>query len=783
MLDQIRGNLAIIWIRSDHLIKFSLHTGAINSVMTNGAARITRSTSRFLRERNMLNESGLLFKVKEDEFSDKKLNNKPSNEILAKSKKVSFDKEKQSDKIEEEQEELSDKPDEVEQSKSPSDKENEGKPVETGSAKSKKSLSGRKNRSTANDEANEVRKSSDLVATEPAQLDNQPAKPIDQLNISSQAMECSPARNASPAKIDPNLVTPKNNKQAPSNLDVEEWLTDDESSIKIQPNTFSNADSQAASTNSKPKSGLPGPRAGLKRSATVKSASKPMVDIKRNKTNEFATPQSIKKLSRPLNYGSANKKILRLPTATVTKSALAKPAVTLPKIVSQTNTPFETPSQVTASAGRYLLPPSTSASSGLSSSSQASLKSCPSTGQQTGKTLARNNSNNSDKQQRCFAESALKKRLEEEKRRNQLKQNIQAKEDDAEKKRALFLQERAKEAKTKRVERERKVQEGKLLQNAEAESKREQIKKQEELKKQAELQAEERMRKAAEQKRQEEEELAKKLEEQQRQAEEQKLKELEDQKRAEAMKKDEVKTKQNKKVEFDSEDLQTRVYEKLEKKVIEDEMKRKNTPIKQLVREAVGKTNAEKSLYKPEVDPSLDVIELSLSSSDSSMSATEDETTDIKETTSNCTFIKDIGNKALSSTFIKPAANAPTAGKAIAQPPENVESSVAESYDISDLRSDDEDEDETPTQHKKIPIWASGHDFMRAIKNQYSVGIRTRENTIKGLFSSIETNVSLKDVFREREKHVSKKYERRTSSACWSSPPLTYIDKSFSTFY
>lgn len=791
----------------------------------------------------MLNEDGNQFKVKDDEQLEQKPNAKLNGKLsdpdklanFKNNKKISFDKEngrKLSEKAiteeEEDQNPIKQEPpvkkEDAEQvEKRSSDKENatekvnENKPaLGRNSGKKKSSLNKSPVKKDASDEPSDEpsdeakKKPNEPVKQQQAAKEQQsnlqaPAKPADDpLNSSSQAMECSPARKRSPAKIDPNLVTPKNNKQLPSKLDDDddEWLTDDESSLKMPPDQLNNAiGNQAQSANSKPKSCLPGPRAALKRSATVKSATKPVVEIKRNKTNEFATPQSIKKLSRPL-YGSASKKLLRPPTATVTKSAVAKPNVNLPKVASHANY-LEVPSQ-TASASR-ILPPSTSASSSLSSSSQLSLKSCPSTSQQTGKTLSRNNSNNSNnsenkQQQRCFAESALKKRLEEEKRRKQLELNIQAKEDDAKTKRNQFLLQRALETKSKREERERKVQEGKLLHNAEVESKRViDLKKQEELKKEEQRKLDEIRRQAELKRKQEEEEHAKKLAEQ---------------KRAEELAAEELKKKQTaKKVEFVAdcnEDLQTKLYEKLEKKLIEDQMKCKNTPIKQLVREAVGKTNAEKSLYKPEVDPSLDVIDLSLSTDDSSFDDEETIIVDV-ETTTNCTFIKDINNKALSSTLInkealsttfnKPTAHSSTFTKPTApasgvpsvenaagssQPQAgSAENSVISTYDISDLRSDDEDEDEVEDRpgKKKIPSWAKGPDFLKSIQKQYSLHSREREDFIKDMFSSIDSNVPLERIFRESQKHVSKKYARRTSSACWSSPPMTYIDKSFSTFY
>lgn len=675
--------------------------------MTNRTARITRSTSRLLKEHNMIKEDGIMINVNEE-------------------------------KVKSELHNLDEEP-------------NEDKPKESN-----------------DDKPNESNENKQKVSNE-----DKPKVSID--------------------------VKPKeSNEDKPkvSNEDKPKVSNEDKPMVSNDDNQQVDALEKVENTNV-----LPELRVGLKRSATLKSTPRPTVDIKRNKTNEFATPQSIKKLSRPLNFGSASKKLTKLPTATVTKLVNKPTTATLTmngQIISKLKKPedlhthhLEIPSQTTNN-NRYLVPPS-STSSISSQSSAASLKSCPTSAQQTIKIVPRLNPNNanSEGKQRCFGESALKQRLEEEKRRKLLEQKI-AKEAEAKLKKDKFLQQRALETKSKREERERKVREGKLQQDAEAEQRRiAELKKQEEHRKQIELekQAEE-AKKLAELKRQAEE--AKRLEEIKRQEEIRKQYELEreEKRRLEELK--QQKTPQSaKKVEFSqeyNEDLQTKCFEKLEKKIIEDQMKCKNTPMKQLVVEAVGKTNAEKSLYKPEIDPSLDVIELSMSSSDSSISIDE---SDFKETTSNCTFIKDIQNKALSSTFIKPQTAAVSSIPPVQQPVttnnalnNKPSTPVFDSYDISDLCSDEEDdEEEQRAVNKRIPQWTKGQEFLRAIKEQFSKRSRERENIIGQLFLSIESEIQLHEVFHGSQKFVSKKYERRTSSACWNSPPAVHIDHSFSRFY
>lgn len=815
--------------------------------MANKTARITRSTSRFLKEMNMINEVGNLIKVNETEIGkdlgnfDNQLIEKKINHAInkGKEKKVSFDSKnnvKESDKFEENQVvEQNDKNENIKQDQQ-LDKEEESKSSNKNSPSKKSSLEDGSSKTSITKESStrktnssnhsplkknsltiqnkkSIKEDEDKNTSNDEQVES--AKTTDQHNVSIQKMECSPVKNDEIVEnkiVDSNLVTPKSKTIAPKN-DDEEWFTDDESSIKLQSikssKVNSNVKANPKNTNSKNviKSGLPELRTGLKRSATVKSATKPTIDIKRNKTNEFTTPQSIKKLSRPLNFGSASKRLIRLPNATVTKSAFVnnKANIHLPKITNQQTTNH---SELTSHTNhqRYLIPPTLSSSS-ISTSSQTSLKnSCPGTVQPAIKTLTRNNSNNSEgKQQRCFGESALKQKLEEEKRRKLLELKI-AKEEDAKLKKDKFLQQRVLETKSKREERERKVREGKLLNDADAEQRRiaelkkqEELKKQliqkqiEEAKKQAELKKIEEIKKLEEQKRLE---MIKQQEEMKRQAEMKRQEELR-QSRLEELKK-----KQVKKVEFDAdvnpsnEELQTKLYEKLEKKLIEDKLKQKDTPIKQLIIEAVGKKNAEKSLYQPEVDPSLDVINLSLSTDDSSdedhseLKDTTSNCTYTKDTTSNCTFIKDINNKAISSTFIKSSEKESTVETVDTQtvtnvqPISNVNKNVIESYDISDLCSEDEDEDEQRVMNKRIPMWAKGREFLEALKAQFGLRGKLRENVIKTLFSSIDSNVKLEEVFDQKKAEKFKvKIRPRGSSACWSSPPQTHIDKSFSTFY
>lgn len=99
------------------------------------------------------------------------------------------------------------------------------------------------------------------------------------------------------------------------------------------------------------------------------------------------------------------------------------------------------------------------------------------------------------------------------------------------------------------------------------------------------------------------------------------------------------------------------------------------------------------------------------------------------------------------------------------------------SYDISDLNSDADSDDER-NPRKAIPDWAKGQNFVDALTNQYSKVRKYRERDVIKTFRLCPTTVDLDDIFRGYNRTVIPKYDKRTSSAHWSSPPAKNLNLS-----
>lgn len=97
------------------------------------------------------------------------------------------------------------------------------------------------------------------------------------------------------------------------------------------------------------------------------------------------------------------------------------------------------------------------------------------------------------------------------------------------------------------------------------------------------------------------------------------------------------------------------------------------------------------------------------------------------------------------------------------------------SYDISDLNSDAESDDER-NPRKVIPDWAKGSNFVEALQAQYSKLRKYRERDVMKTFRLCPTTVDLDEVFKEYTRPVIPKYDKRTSSAHWSSPPASKLN-------
>ena len=84
-------------------------------------------------------------------------------------------------------------------------------------------------------------------------------------------------------------------------------------------------------------------------------------------------------------------------------------------------------------------------------------------------------------------------------------------------------------------------------------------------------------------------------------------------------------------------------------------------------------------------------------------------------------------------------------------------------YDIGDLRSD-EDTDDEDHPRKKIPKWAQGSEFKTAIMKQ-----AFKPPDLDNVFFVMETTPDLTEIFSEQKR----RFYKRTSSAVWEKAPIT----------
>ena len=135
-----------------------------------------------------------------------------------------------------------------------------------------------------------------------------------------------------------------------------------------------------------------------------------------------------------------------------------------------------------------------------------------------------------------------------------------------------------------------------------------------------------------------------------------------------------------------------------------------------------------------------------------------------QSTEHNSTFVKE------KTDLVKPAAPASTT-----KPP-------LTSYDITDLNSDAESDDERKPR-KAVPDWARGNAFLEALNGQFAKQKKHREKEILKIFRLCPTTVDLTDIFKNYSRAVVPRYEKRTSSACWSSPPANKLLNMSSSFW
>lgn len=105
-----------------------------------------------------------------------------------------------------------------------------------------------------------------------------------------------------------------------------------------------------------------------------------------------------------------------------------------------------------------------------------------------------------------------------------------------------------------------------------------------------------------------------------------------------------------------------------------------------------------------------------------------------------------------------------------------IKKKMPENYDVGDLRSDDETDDEEQPS-KPIPAWARDPLIKHTAMAQSLKFI----NFTKLFKSASKSEIVLENIFKTR----TNKFHQRSSSANWSSPPIwasngiTGVDESF----
>ncbi|XP_015792972.1 inner centromere protein A [Tetranychus urticae] len=119
------------------------------------------------------------------------------------------------------------------------------------------------------------------------------------------------------------------------------------------------------------------------------------------------------------------------------------------------------------------------------------------------------------------------------------------------------------------------------------------------------------------------------------------------------------------------------------------------------------------------------------------------------------------------STSAKKEDPVPNENYPLTPPPKPKPSPV--NYDISDIKSDDDTDDEDRPR-KQIPPWAKGDALLDALDKQFAKSRRAREKEIRHIFPNFDFSIRLSEIFKSN-RVVHPKYDKRTSSAVWSSPP------------
>jgi hypothetical protein len=322
--------------------------------------------------------------------------------------------------------------------------------------------------------------------------------------------------------------------------------------------------------------------------------------------------------------------------------------------------------------------------------------------------------------------SALKKKNEREAERVALQQQLREKEEKALHQKQQFLENKVLEHKTKREEKERKVA-----------MTREQMEKEA-----TERRLRESAKKTAKEKKLRELEEVRKL--MQKKAEE---KEIQDKKAAEEAARRAEEEERNRREQMEASEIRNKIAQLQHSKMSTSFLQHKAMTNSFMMKQQSCQqptSNVHQSLMS-EIDDSIQVV---------------------KEKPSAKTVVKDEHN----STFVKEKSEQP--------PPKP----VLNSYDITDLKSDGESDDERRPKNP-VPEWARGDPFIQALNSQFAKQKKNREKDVLKIFRVCPTTVDLEVIFKKYTRSVVPRYEKRTSSACWSSPPSNKLLNMSSSFW
>lgn len=352
---------------------------------------------------------------------------------------------------------------------------------------------------------------------------------------------------------------------------------------------------------------------------------------------------------------------------------------------------------------------------------------------------------------KTLTDSAVKRRREAERLRIEaLERQMREKEEKALKHKQLLMEQKQSELKQKREEKERR--------NAE-------------LKEQLEREAaEKRLRESAKKR---------EIEKRRREIEEAKKEGL--RKRQEMLKKQEEEGEVRRQAEENERIERVKKEEEAKKRAMEAERVRQEQVAKEIrLKVQEMKQQKNNSLIHKATANSF----LAKNQAIGSSLVSEDDSHCPSDTTSDVTVNSHVGGNGTSATVVTSTTGTSTVGGSVQGTSGKVDTTftmpkgkVVQSYDISDLTSDNESDDERHPRHI-IPDWAKGQNFLDSLGRQFRRPAGKRAKDQAYIFREVQLPVELGQVFSNHTRAVISKYEKRTSSAHWNTPPASKLNLS-----